>query len=39
MISHSGALKYYVFENIMENRAFAPRGANAGFSIIFSIFP
>ena len=29
-------LKNHVFENIMENGVFAPKGANAPFSIIFS---
>ena len=29
-------MKYHVFGNFMENGAFAPKGANAPFSIIFS---
>ena len=35
MIMHSDVLKYYVFENIMENLAFAPNGANAWFPQYF----
>ena len=31
-------LQYNVFENIMENGAFAPKGANAPFSIFSKVF-